>query len=41
MSNKTKHVAPLASFTEEGALKWNRELVKAIKDEGKLSTGQT
>ena len=40
-SSKTKHVTPLASFTEDGALKWNGELVKAIKDEGKLSTGQT
>ena len=41
MSGKTKHVEPLASFTEHGELKWNEQLVKAIKEKGKLNSGQT
>jgi len=38
MSGKTKHVEPLAAFTEEGKLIWNEKLVKAIKEKGKLKT---
>ena len=41
MSGKTKLVAPLALFTKEGDLEWNRELVAAIRDKGKLKSGQT
>ena len=41
MSSKTKLVAPLAIFTKEGDLEWNRELVAAIRDKGKLKSGQT
>ena len=40
-SGKTKHVEPLASFTEKGELKWNEQLVRTIKEKGKLNTGQT
>ena len=41
MSSKTKLVAPLAQFTKEGDLEWNKSLVKAIRDKGKLKAGQT
>ena len=41
MSSKTKLVAPLALFTKEGDLAWNKELVAAIRDKGKLRSGQT
>ena len=41
MSSKTKLVAPLALFTKEGDLEWNKELVAAIRDKGKLRSGQT
>ena len=40
MSSKTKLVAPLALFTKEGDLEWNKELVTAIRDRGKLKSGQ-
>ena len=41
MSGKTKHVEPLAAFTESGELVWDDKLVKTIKERGKLNTGQT
>ena len=39
MQRKSKPVEPLASFTEEGDLEWNTDLVEKIRELGKLSKG--
>ena len=39
MQRKSKPVEPLASFTEEGDLIWNADLVEKIRELGKLSKG--
>ena len=39
MSRKSRPMEPLASFTEAGELQWNAELVKRVKELGKLTKG--
>ena len=39
MTKKSKSVEPLARFTEDGDLVWNKDLVEKIKKLSKPSTG--